>query len=186
MKLIVGLGNPGKEYQNTRHNIGFKVLDKIAKNFKIQKKFSAAITKDKNAVYVKPLTYMNESGIAVKKISQYYKIKPQDILIVHDDKDLPLGKIRIRKEGSAGGHNGIKSIIASLGTEKFNRLRIGINDPLIKIRDTANYVLNNFSASEQKKIKAILALIPEILCLLQDKGIDQAMNTYNARNVADK
>jgi len=186
MKLIVGLGNPGKGYQKTRHNIGFMVLDKLANNYKLQKKFNAEITKKNNVIYAKPFTYMNESGIAIKKICRYYKIKPQDVLIIHDDKDLPCGKIRIRKDGSAGGHNGIKSIIEYLSTDKFNRLRIGINNPNIKIRNTANYVLNNFSLSEQKKIKATLALIPEIISIMQSQGIEKAMNIYNARDVADK
>lgn len=186
MRLIIGLGNPGKEYQKTRHNIGFKALDKIAKDFKIQKKLSAEIAKKNNIIYAKPLTYMNESGLAIKRISQFYKIKFSDILIIHDDKDLPLGKIRIRRDGSAGGHNGIKSIIEQLGTNKFNRLRIGINNPEKKIRDTAYYVLNDFSLAEQKKIKAILALIKEAVSTIQNHGIEKAMNIYNAQSVADK
>jgi PTH1 family peptidyl-tRNA hydrolase len=186
MKLIVGLGNPGQEYKNTRHNVGFMVIDKLADNFKLNKKFTAAITRKNNIIYAKPLTFMNESGSAVKKIAQYYKIKPQDILIIHDDKDLPLGKIRIKKDGSAGGHNGIKSIIAHLGSENFNRLRIGINNPNIKIKNTADYVLNNFSSSDNKKIKAILSLAQEAVLTIQNEDIEKAMNIYNARNVADK
>jgi PTH1 family peptidyl-tRNA hydrolase len=157
MKLIVGLGNPGNEYNKTRHNLGFLVLDKYLEenNLKFDKdKFESIYTIDRigedRVIFQQPMTFMNLSGTAVKQLSDFYKIKPEDILIVYDDKDLPVGDIRVRTKGSAGGHNGIKSIINQLGTENFGRLRIGIgSNPKI---NTADYVLGKFSKEDQEII----------------------------------
>jgi PTH1 family peptidyl-tRNA hydrolase len=157
MKLIVGLGNPGNEYNKTRHNLGFLVLDKYLEenNLKFDKdKFESIYTIDgigeDRVIFQQPMTFMNLSGTAVKQLSDFYKIKPEDILIVYDDKDLPVGDIRVRTKGSAGGHNGIKSIINQLGIENFGRLRIGIgSNPKI---NTADYVLGKFSKEDQEII----------------------------------
>jgi len=159
MKLIIGLGNPGKKYENTRHNVGFLGLDRIIEKisntkypisniqylqpFKLEKKFEAEIAKlkigDQNIILVKPQTFMNNSGEAVRKIVDFYKINPQkDLIVVYDDVDIPLGKVRIRAEGSSAGHKGLQSIIDGLGTERFMRVRIGIGRPsneLVKIED---------------------------------------------------
>ena len=149
--IIVGLGNIGKEYECTHHNIGFMVLDEVAKannlEFKLEKKHQAFVAeyiyKGEKHLLVKPTTYMNNSGISVRSIIDYYKKTNEDVLIIYDDLDLPLGQIRIRKNGSAGGHNGIKSIIAHLNTQEFSRVRIGIKKE--KEMDTINYVLSKFS-----------------------------------------
>ncbi|MFA5994909.1 MAG: aminoacyl-tRNA hydrolase [Patescibacteria group bacterium] len=158
MKLIVGLGNPGKQYEKTRHNIGFRVLDEICDNWTLQKSCQALICKNDTIIYAKPQTFMNLSGLAVKKLWQFYKIEIKDILVVYDDKDLPFGKLRFRTKGSSGGHNGMNSIIAELGTSEFPRLRIGIapTDSQTIIHDTADYVLAKFSKEEEK-------LLPEII-----------------------
>lgn len=160
MKLIIGLGNPGSKYQNTRHNLGFQTLDALTKklglNFKFEKKFNAEIAQtslnNKKILLVKPKTFMNNSGQTVQALVSFYKIDPKkDLTIIYDDIDLPLGEIRTSGQ-SAGGHNGMQSIIQSLGTNEINRFRIGIlNLPKEQIQDTANYVLGNFSKEEQEK-----------------------------------
>ena len=133
MKMIVGLGNPGAEYAQTRHNVGFMLVDKLASDLKVdvtKKKFNALMAecqiKGEKIILVKPQTYMNLSGDAVGPLARWYKINPSDIMVIYDDMDLPLGKLRIRPFGGTGGHNGMKSLIAALGTEKFPRMRIGI------------------------------------------------------------
>lgn len=154
MKLIVGLGNPGTTYQQTRHNIGFIVIDKLLSEYKIpikiQTKFEAATAEmmvgREKVIFAKPLTFMNLSGNAVSKLIQYYKIPIEDILIVSDDMDLPLGKIRMRETGSHGGQNGLRNIIEHLGTTSFKRMRIGIGKS--ELTDKADYVLGKLSKAE--------------------------------------
>lgn len=149
MKLIVGLGNIGKEYDETRHNAGFMTIDHFAEKhgFEFNKqKFDALIAdggvNGEKVILAKPTTYMNESGRSVRQIVDFYKLDPEDVLVVHDDMDLPTGRLRLRQKGSAGGHNGIKSIIAHLGTEKFKRLRIGIDHP--EKQKVVDWVLTRF------------------------------------------
>ncbi len=154
MKLIIGLGNPGEEYKKTRHNLGFMVLDEMTSEFSLEKKLEAEITREGSAMFAKPTTFMNESGRAVSKICQYYKIDPSDVWVVHDDKDMELGKIKVKPQGGSGGHNGIKSIIQHLGTEEFNRVKLGIAKKNIK--DTSKFVLNRFSLLERAKVKKML------------------------------
>ena len=161
MKLIVGLGNPGIKYKGTRHNVGFMFVDSIASylkcSFKLVSKLKSQIaiikTEDGDVCLCKPMTYMNLSGEAVKSVMQYYNISIDDILIVHDDLDLPVGKIRIKVNSSAGGHNGVKDIIKSLNTQEFMRIKVGISNN--KNIDTKDYVLGNFSKSDLKIIKDI-------------------------------
>lgn len=146
MKLIVGLGNPGKEYERTRHNAGFDVMDEIARMASAsitQKKFKALVDKvnigGQSVLLMKPQTYMNNSGEAVRAAMDFYHLQPQDLLVIYDDMDLAVGRLRLRQKGSAGGHNGIKSIIAHIGTQTFDRIRVGIDkDPRIP---TVNWVL---------------------------------------------
>lgn len=159
MKLIIGLGNPGKQYERTRHNIGFMVLDEIAKNFKLNKKLEAEITKEKDVIFAKPQTFMNESGRAVAKIIKFYKMPLKNIYIIHDDKDLNFGTLRIRPSGSSAGHKGVQSIIEHLRTQNFTRFRVGIKNPLIEKMDTADFVLSNFSRAEQKKLPEIIKAV---------------------------
>lgn len=183
--IIVGLGNIGKEYENTHHNVGFMALDKVANanklDFKIEKKFQAMIAeyiyKGEKHLLVKPTTYMNNSGIAIKLILDYYKKDINDVFIIYDDLDLPTGSMRIRKSGSAGGHNGIKSIISNLSSENFSRLRIGIKKE--KEIDTISYVLSKFSKSEKEIVDKTLEKMPNLVDDLLNHGVDFIMNHYN-------
>jgi len=185
MKLIVGLGNPGKEYENTPHNAGFIIIEEIKKevaeknNWEFNKKFDAEIIKseieDEKIILAKPQTFMNNSGETVAKIVAYYKIKPEDIIIVHDDLDIPLGKLRIKEEGSSAGHNGIESVIQVLGTRKFIRVRIGIEKTNKKI-PSEKYVLQKIKSLEnllnaKKAAEAVLAIVKN--------GVGKAMTEYN-------
>jgi PTH1 family peptidyl-tRNA hydrolase len=165
MKLIIGLGNPGKEYEKTRHNIGFRVLDEMTEDFKFEKKFNAEIKKEptfakasagKQIIFAKPQTFMNNSGIAVSAIAKFHKIKPENIIVIHDDMDLAFGKIKISFGSRSAGHNGVQSIIDSLGTNEFYRIRIGIGPRPEKI-PADKYVLQKFSASEEKEMKKIFS-----------------------------
>ena len=162
MKLVVGLGNPGNEYNFTRHNAGFLVLDfyfKVKKlEWKAKPKYGAIYGRDGDTIFIKPQNYYNESGRAAAEFAKFYKIKPADILVICDDFTMEFGKIRYREGGSAGGNNGLKSLIASLGTEDFPRLRLGTgNDAMrAKIGDT-DFVLSKFTTEEKAKLPEILA-----------------------------
>ncbi|NTU69650.1 aminoacyl-tRNA hydrolase [bacterium] len=152
MKLIVGLGNPGKEYKETRHNVGFMVLDKLQDDLKLSefsysKKFDADVSKNKKVVLLKPQTFMNSSGFSVAGFMNFYKIKPKDVLIIHDDVDFDLGKIKIGFNEGPAGHNGIKSIFKETGLKDYWRFRVGINSS--ENRKTEDFVLNKFSKNEQ-------------------------------------
>ena len=184
MKLIVGLGNPGKRYKNTRHNIGFMFLDEVVGfykyKFKLDKAKQAEIAEininGEKVIFVKPQTYMNISGNAVNAVSKFYKIAVEDILIVYDDLDLDLGRIKIKHNGSSGGHNGMQSIIHSLSTSEIHRIRIGISKPT---NDTIDYVLGNFSKKELEEINIVLAQAPEIISLYLEGDFNALMNKYN-------
>ena len=184
MKMIVGLGNPGKEYELTRHNTGFMVIDYYAKLNNIsdfKEKFNglyAKVYKDNEYfVLLKPLSYMNLSGTVIKKFASFYKIKPEDILIIHDDLDLPVGKIKIKYKGSSGGHNGIKNIIENLKTEEFPRFKIGISkSDNITYKD---YVLGKFNSEDINKINKILEFSPSIIDDFISLNIEKLMSKYN-------
>ena len=183
MKLVVGLGNIGKEYQNTRHNIGFMVLDSFLTGFSLEKKFQAYIKKETiqgmDVLFMKPTTYMNLSGIAVRKVVDYFKINIQDVLVVQDDLDLPFGMHRCRINSSSGGHNGIKSIIDSLGTKGFARLKIGIAHD--KSMDTKDYVLGSFSKKELEILEKNYPLYHNIIVSFLTDGIEKTMNVFNSK-----
>lgn len=161
MKIIVGLGNPGKQYELTRHNVGFLCVDQLQARYNLTFKFEASFNAmvatsnigGEKCVFIKPQTYMNLSGEAVGKIVKYYKGSVDDVLVIYDDMDLPLGSLRLREKGSAGGHNGIKSIIAHLGTQEFKRIRVGISGHADI--DAKDYVLGRFSKDEQSKLVII-------------------------------
>lgn len=161
MRLVVGLGNPGRQYIQTRHNVGFMVVDKIiagtSLKWELRPSWGASVAKYKNVLYLKPMTYMNLSGSAVMVVSKYYKIPPADLLVIYDDKDLPLGTVRFRTQGSAGGHRGMQSIIGCLGTTEIARLKVGIapTDNQV-IPDTADFVLARFSKEEQAQLPDII------------------------------
>lgn len=161
MKLIVGLGNPDKKYQDTRHNLGSNIVQQFIRPNKFQSKLklSALIVEDQKNIFAVPTEYMNNSGITVQKIANFYKISPLDIYVIHDDLDLPIGEYRLQFDRGPAGHNGIKSIIEHLGTQQFNRLRIGIGKPQNNI-PVEDYVLQPFSKEESAIISN---LTPEIL-----------------------
>lgn len=189
MYIIVGLGNPTKEYENTRHNIGFMAVDMLADKYGISVdvcKHKALIGKGlingHKVVLVKPLTYMNLSGEAVRAVIDYYKADAQqDLLVIYDDISLAVGQLRIRKKGSAGGHNGIKNIIANLGHDTFQRIKIGVGEKP-KGYDLVDYVLGHFSKEELAIIKDSLEKADGAVSLMVEGKTDQAMNAYNKRN----
>lgn len=185
MKLIIGLGNIGEKYALTRHNVGFMLLDKIAidhaLSYKQESKLKCALTKLRHStgdiIFIKPSTFMNLSGEAMRAVIDYYKIEPKKVCVIYDDIALELGKIRFRAIGSDGGHNGIKSIIKHLGTNKFDRLKIGIGpQPPIPAE---NFVLQNFSQQEQTILKEVLSTSIEALDFYLENGIEKAQNKYN-------
>jgi len=160
MKLIIGLGNPGKKYEKTRHNIGFRIINEVADNFKFEKKFNAEFSESGTGktklIFAKPQTFMNNSGVAVAAIAKFHKIKPENIIVIHDEMDLNFGKIKLSFGSRSAGHNGVQSIIDSLGANEFYRIRVGIGPRPEKI-PTEKYVLQKFSALEEKEIKKIIA-----------------------------
>jgi len=190
MKLIAGLGNPGSKYDDTRHNVGFRVVDALAERFgeKVRRKKFNALTEEVHAedtklLLMKPQDYMNRSGHAIATAAGFYKLGPVDVLVVTDDMALDVGRLRIRAKGSAGGHNGLKDIIARLGSDDFARLRVGIGDS--GRMDAADYVLSRFSAEERAIVdNAVQTAVDAICCWLRD-GVDIAMTRYNAKNEAD-
>lgn len=184
--LIVGLGNPGKEYAGTKHNCGFRAIDLIAEalNCKIDKaKFQGLYgqtTYQGTKLYLlKPQTYMNLSGRSVLQMSSYFNIPPQRIIVLFDDISLEPGRLRIRAEGSAGGHNGIKSIIAELGSQDFPRVKIGVGAKPHKDADLANWVLSGFTASEEKALSVSLKNAADAALCITEKGIYEAANRFN-------
>lgn len=185
MKLIVGLGNPGKQYEQTRHNIGFIVIDKIAEKLNIELQqakfkglFGAGLVEGEKVLLLKPLTYMNLSGESIRAIMDFYQIDIEDLVVIYDDLDLPAGRIRLRQRGSAGGHNGIKSTISHLGTQEFNRIRVGINRPTNGMAIT-DYVLGRFSEEERGLIEEAAERSAAACIEWINKPFIQVMNTYN-------
>lgn len=159
MKIIIGLGNPGKKYLGTRHNVGFEFLDKLKSEldfpeFEFNKKFNAEISVKKEIILVKPQTFMNLSGEAVRSILDFYKLSPEDITVIHDDKDITLGEYRLADDSSSAGHNGVQNIIDCLGTQKFKRIRIGVGAETNLPSDV--FVLQKFSDEELEKIEKVL------------------------------
>ena len=192
MKLVVGLGNPGKEYENTRHNAGFLVLDTLAQKLGAdlsERKHRAlcgkAVIGGQKVILLKPQTYMNSSGESIRAAADYYKVPPEDILVVYDDISLAPGQLRIRAKGSAGGHNGIKSIIAHLGTQEFPRVKVGIGEKPPRM-DLADYVLGHFSSGEKKIMEEAAKEAADAICEIVNVGIEQAMNDHNRRKEEQK
>lgn len=187
MYLIAGLGNPSRTYEGTRHNIGFTMIDAIGNKFGIDvttKKHKALVGRGMiegmRVILAKPQTYMNLSGESIREITDFYKIEPENIIIIYDDISLDVGQLRIRKKGSAGGHNGVKNIIAHLGTQEFPRIKVGIgNKP--EGWDLANYVLSKYTKAEQEALEeASEGVIGAVKLMLMD-DIEAAMNKYNAK-----
>ena len=192
MKLIVGLGNPGSEYRETRHNVGFMVADALADRWRVagewREKFDALHVKttvsaggDHGVIVVKPLTYMNLSGQAVAAFAGFYKIEPADVFVVTDDVALPLGRLRARREGGAGGHNGLKSIIQVLATQAFPRMRVGVGRG-DRQRDLSDHVLGRFAADERDTVSAAVLRAADATETFLSDGIERVMNVFNAAN----
>jgi PTH1 family peptidyl-tRNA hydrolase len=191
-KLIVGLGNPGRKYAHNRHNVGFQCLERLAQAHGLsfrsgvlnrvkgrRAKASLAVGKiaEARVVVARPLTYMNLSGQAVRHLVNFYKLAFEDILVIYDDLDLPLGTIRLRPEGGSGGHKGMRSIIEALGSQAFPRLRVGIGRP--SGNDAVSYVLSDFSADEQITLESVYEKVLAAVGLFLREGIEAAMNVYN-------
>lgn len=188
MIVIAGLGNPGLKYNRTRHNVGFDVIDLLAEKNQVTMKDNRAkglvgtcTIHGKKVVLLKPMTYMNASGTAVRAVMDFYKIDPSsELIVISDDVSLPAGMIRIRKKGSAGGHNGLKDIIAKCGTEKFQRIKIGVGEKP-ENKDMVKHVLGKPNRWDRKRIENAYERILSAIELLVDGEIDKAMNLYNAK-----
>ncbi|KAB2953035.1 aminoacyl-tRNA hydrolase [Heliorestis acidaminivorans] len=188
MKAIIGLGNPGREYEKTRHNIGFMVLDEIVSQWgdgkytsKFQGAFAEARLGSDKVLLLKPQTYMNLSGQAVGALVNFYKIDLQDLLVIYDDLDLDLGRLRLRSRGSSGGHNGIKSIISQLGSDSFPRLKMGIGRPPAG-RSAASYVLESFATADADSLEKMIDEACKATALWVAEGTTAAMNQFNGKS----
>ena len=184
--LLVCLGNPGKQYENTRHNIGFMAADLLSERegVKLNKLRYRALTGEMTlggarVLVLKPQTYMNLSGEAVKLAGGFYKVPPERVLVISDDVSLPLGKLRIRASGSAGGHNGLKNIIAHLGTDAFPRIKVGVGAPAHPEHEMVDWVIGNFSGEEKKVVRQALEKVIEAVECVVEKGVGEAQNRYN-------
>lgn len=190
MILLIGLGNPGARYENTRHNLGFMVLDKLAKKLtslretkweRSQKFIAETMRVGTGLILVKPQTFMNESGKAIEKLVSFYKISPENLWVVHDDVDLPLGKMKIRLGGASAGHHGVESIIKQLGFDNFFRFRLGVGHPreVGEKNEVETYILKRFESQEQSALKKIIKRAVEAIEITLKKGIVPAMNQFN-------
>lgn len=191
MKLIVGLGNPEDKYAKTRHNLGFDILDELTRklnlvDWSLENKFKSEIIKSNKMILVKPQTFVNKSGMAVKLLADYFKISPEDIVIIHDELDLPLGKIKVRLGGAAAGHHGVESIIEALGTDKFIRIRMGIGNLRTKSAEhkgqtisAEKFVLEPFMHSEKSKVKHMIKQTIKALETLLEKGLEYTQTQFN-------
>ena len=190
--LIVGLGNPGNEYKDTRHNIGFMAIERLASQWQINlapdRKFQGIYgdgryPNGKKIRLLKPTTYMNLSGQSVRSLLDWYKLSPHSVLVIYDDMDLPFGKIRLRPSGSAGGHNGMKSLISHLGTQNFPRLRVGIGRSDRAVPTAINHVLGSFNAEETQALPQVLRLVQDAITSLSREGMEKTMSVYNSRTI---
>lgn len=191
MFLIAGLGNPGDKYTGTRHNLGFEVIDELRRKmelpqFETDKKFKSEISKNSGLILVKPLTFMNMSGMAVAPIAQYFKIAPEEVIIIHDELDLPLGHIKLRMGGSDAGHHGIESVIKLLGSEQFIRVRLGIGnwhavsgEHKHASFNAEKFVIEKFLPNEKSKVKALIKKSVKAVEVILSQGLDKAQNQYN-------
>jgi len=185
MKLICGLGNPGSKYRANRHNLGFMVVDDFARerglSWRFSRDWSCYFIRSGEYVLIKPSTFMNRSGGAIRKVADYFKIDADDVLVVYDDIDLPFGKIRLAFNGLSAGHHGIDSVIESLGME-FGRLRVGISSPRNEVEgkeEVSDYVLSDFSSTEKRELGRIISKSAEAITSYLDEGLNSTMNRFN-------
>lgn len=189
--MVTGLGNPGKEYSQTRHNIGFIVVEELARRYNLpfnHSRFDADVAKGiiegKQTILVKPQSYMNRSGYPVQKISRYFKIETDNIIIIHDELDLPFGRIMVVKDRGHGGHNGIRSVIDAFGTKNFIRIRVGVGRPQQKQEESVTgHVLGRFASDEQKEIDLIVKTTADASALILASNLQAAMNSFNSNKV---
>ena len=188
IRIIVGLGNPGRDYAETRHNVGFMVLDRLAAHFgaawKLDKARKAELASGSGVLLVKPQTFMNSSGESVGPLMRYFKFEPEQVFVIYDDISVPVGTMRLRAGGSAGGHNGMKSLIAHLGTEKFPRLRVGISAPGQK--QMVSHVLGKFAPDERPLLEEALLRSAAATITALTEGFDAAANKFNVRKEKKK
>lgn len=184
--LVVGLGNPGSKYEWTRHNMGFLVIDELAdrldipvKRLKFKALTNTALLGGRSVLLMKPTTYMNLSGEAVGQAARFYQIPPERVLVISDDAALPQGKLRVRRSGSAGGHNGLKNIISHLGTDQFPRVKVGVGQMPHPDSDMADWVLGSFTGQDRKVMEDAVSRAADAVTVLLQHGVDQAMNSYN-------
>jgi PTH1 family peptidyl-tRNA hydrolase len=187
MKLIVGLGNPGRQYQGTRHNVGFRVVDQLARKAgialssnKFEGEYGQGTLAGMKAALLKPQTYMNLSGDSVAPAARFYKVEPEDLIVVHDELDLPFGRLQLKKGGGTGGHNGLNSIVERLGSNEFVRLRIGIGKPETKER-VVGHVLSGFAQSEAGQLEELTTKAVEAIEAILERGLQKAMTEYNRK-----
>ena len=187
MILIVGLGNPGKQYEQTRHNIGFDVIDYMANKYNIdvnREKFKGICCEgfivNKKVILLKPLTYMNLSGESIRELANFYKLEDDEIIVVYDDISLDIGRLRIREKGSAGGHNGIKSIIQNLGGDKFPRVKVGVGQPKDNL---VNHVLGKFSQEDREHIEKVIPVVSDAIVEIVKNDAKESMNKFNGVNI---
>lgn len=187
MKLIVGLGNPGRQYQGTRHNVGFRVVDELARKAgialssnKFEGEYGQGTLAGTKAALLKPQTYMNLSGDSVAPAARFYKVEPEDLIVVHDELDLPFGRLQLKKGGGTGGHNGLNSIVERLGSNEFIRLRVGIGKPETKER-VVGHVLGGFAQSEAGQLQELTAKAVEAIEAILEKGLQKAMTEFNRK-----
>ena len=190
MILIVGLGNPGKQYEQTRHNIGFEAIDYIANKYNIDVNrekfkgvFGEGFIENKKVILLKPTTYMNLSGESIREAMNFYKLTDEDMLVIYDDISLEVGRLRIREKGSAGGHNGIKSIISNIGTDVFPRIKIGVGQPN---GDLVSHVLGRFSKEEAEDLKEVIEVSSKAVEIIMKSGTKEAMNELNGFKLSKK
>ncbi|MDV5107020.1 aminoacyl-tRNA hydrolase [Clostridium perfringens] len=187
MILIVGLGNPGKQYEQTRHNIGFDVIDYMANKYNIdvnREKFKGicgeGFIENKKVILLKPLTYMNLSGESIRELANFYKLEDDEIIVVYDDISLDIGRLRIREKGSVGGHNGIKSIIQNLGGDKFPRVKVGVGQPKDNL---VNHVLGKFSKEDREHIEKVIPVVSDAIVEIVKNDAKESMNKFNGVNI---
>ena len=188
MFIIVGLGNPTRQYEGTKHNVGFDTIDYLIDEYQIPSSgaghkalFGKGMIAGQKVIVAKPMTYMNLSGECIRQVMDYYKVDPSEFIVIYDDISLVPGGIRIRKKGSAGGHNGIKNIIAHLGTQEFPRVRIGVGEKPARM-DLADYVLGHFSTEDRAKVEEAIGHAMDATVLMMQGEVDKAMNDYNSKN----